>query len=456
MRATVESFAEHALGERHADRIGETLAQRPGGGLHSRRIAALRVAGGHRVQLAEVAQLLDRQRMPAEVEQRVLQHRPVAIGQDEAIPVRPRRVGGIVTEVVVPQHLRDVGHAHRHAGVARLRSFDRVHAQGTDSVGELSTRWHALSRNAHEWRRASAFEITMTVERWGGWRAMYENRNGVESPWGENSDRRATMAQLDRDLGGRQPTRVGIVRRAFLSAVLVCLAYCPSVVAGEGEYLMRVQAWNAAGDSRAAFQPLADYLARRVGESVRLAVAGQVLEHWQRVRDQGGGDVVIDEAHFADYRVRRFGYRVIAKVSGLRGFSVLARPSAMILEPEDLWAKRVASLPAPSLAAVKLIELFPDAIRTPRGWWPPTRMRMRCAPWGRVGWKRPSSPPSSPPIILHTRWCWRPRKCRGWQCRSRPGRLPSRRCNSRRVVGGGTRFAGVVERGAARVRSGER
>ena len=174
------------------------------------------------------------------------------------------------------------------------------------------------------------------------------------------------MAQLDRDLGGRQPTRVGIVRRAFLSAVLVCLAYCPSVVAGEGEYLMRVQAWNAAGDSRAAFQPLADYLARRVGESVRLAVAGQVLEHWQRVRDQGGGDVVIDEAHFADYRVRRFGYRVIAKVSGLRGFSVLARPSAMILEPEDLWAKRVASLPAPSLAAVKLIELFPDAIRTPR------------------------------------------------------------------------------------------
>jgi ribosomal protein L34E len=37
--------------------------------------------------------------------------------------------------VALPQRDRDLGHAHRHARMPGLRSFDRVHRQRADRVG---------------------------------------------------------------------------------------------------------------------------------------------------------------------------------------------------------------------------------------------------------------------------------------------------------------------------------
>ena len=47
--------ASMPLGQRHADRGGDALAERAGGGLDARMLAEFRVAGGRRVQLAEAA-----------------------------------------------------------------------------------------------------------------------------------------------------------------------------------------------------------------------------------------------------------------------------------------------------------------------------------------------------------------------------------------------------------------
>ena len=51
----VELGGEQLLGERHADRVGEALAERAGGGLDARRDADFGMARRLRVQLAEVA-----------------------------------------------------------------------------------------------------------------------------------------------------------------------------------------------------------------------------------------------------------------------------------------------------------------------------------------------------------------------------------------------------------------
>jgi hypothetical protein len=53
----VELAGEQLLGERHADRIGEALAERAGGGLDRRGDAVFRVARRLAVELAEVAEL---------------------------------------------------------------------------------------------------------------------------------------------------------------------------------------------------------------------------------------------------------------------------------------------------------------------------------------------------------------------------------------------------------------
>ena len=138
MGVTVEARRENLLRDRHAHRVREALTERSGRRLDPGCVAVLRMARGHRVELAEIPDLFERQRIAGEVEECVDEHRTVTVGEHEAVAVRPRGIGRIVPKVVVPQHLGDVRHPHRHAGVAGIRSLHRVHGQCANCVGELS------------------------------------------------------------------------------------------------------------------------------------------------------------------------------------------------------------------------------------------------------------------------------------------------------------------------------
>ena len=135
MAGAVEFGGEQLLGQRHADSVRQALAQRAGGGLDARRHVHFRMARGAAVQLAEVLQLLDGQVIAGEVQQRVLQHRAVAVGQHEAIAVVPQRVGRVVLEVTAPQGHGDVGHAHGRARVPGVGRLDGVHGERADRGG---------------------------------------------------------------------------------------------------------------------------------------------------------------------------------------------------------------------------------------------------------------------------------------------------------------------------------
>ena len=80
------------LGQRHADGVRQALAERAGGGFHTRSHIDFRVAGGFAVQLAKVFQFFHRQRVTRQVQQRVNQHRAVAVGQHKTVAVKPVRV----------------------------------------------------------------------------------------------------------------------------------------------------------------------------------------------------------------------------------------------------------------------------------------------------------------------------------------------------------------------------
>ncbi len=133
------------LGERHADGVREALAERPGGRLDAEVPIDLRVPGGVRAELPEVLQVVDAERVTGQVQQRIEQHRAVAVRQHEAVAVGPVGMARVVLEVVAPEHLRDVGHAHRHARVPGIGLLDRIHAQRTDRVGELPAGGHRLT-----------------------------------------------------------------------------------------------------------------------------------------------------------------------------------------------------------------------------------------------------------------------------------------------------------------------
>ena len=81
------------------------------------------------MQLAEALQLIERQVVAGEMQQRVEQHRAMAVRQHEAVAIGPGRIGRVVAQMAAPQHRGDLRHAHRHAGVAGLRVLHRIHRE---------------------------------------------------------------------------------------------------------------------------------------------------------------------------------------------------------------------------------------------------------------------------------------------------------------------------------------
>ena len=64
----------------------------------------------------------------------VEQHGGVSGGEDEAIAVGPKRVGGIVIQKMLPEGVDDGGEAHRRAGMAGIGLLDGVDGQGANGV----------------------------------------------------------------------------------------------------------------------------------------------------------------------------------------------------------------------------------------------------------------------------------------------------------------------------------
>ena len=98
-------------------------------------VAAFGMAGGAAAELAEAFQLVERHvGIAGQMQQRVEQHRAVPGRQNEAVAVGPVGHGRIEIEEAGEQHGGDVGHAHRHAGMAALRRLDRVHGQRAQRI----------------------------------------------------------------------------------------------------------------------------------------------------------------------------------------------------------------------------------------------------------------------------------------------------------------------------------
>ena len=130
-------LAQELLGERHADAVREARAERAGRDLDAGRdvdAVALGVARGQRAPLAKLLELLHREVVARQVQDRVEQHRAVAGAEDEAVAIGPRRIGRVVAHDAAVQDEGGGRHGHRQAGMAGVRLLDRVHREGADGV----------------------------------------------------------------------------------------------------------------------------------------------------------------------------------------------------------------------------------------------------------------------------------------------------------------------------------
>ncbi len=133
-RVGVEETALVARRHRHADRRGQTLAQRPGGDLDALGVAELRVARGLGLPGPQRLDVGELQPEAAEVQLDVQREAGVATGQHETIAAQPVHVAGVVAHLALEQRVRQRRQAHRRAGVAVADLLYRVRRQHPDGV----------------------------------------------------------------------------------------------------------------------------------------------------------------------------------------------------------------------------------------------------------------------------------------------------------------------------------
>lgn len=113
------------------------------------------------------------------------------------------------------------------------------------------------------------------------------------------------------------------------------------------------------------YQPVADYLSNKTGKQVVIRTTPNFFSYWEKIRQPNGYALILDSAHFTDYRSKKLGYKVLAKVPDSVSYSLVVRKNTDPVGLNDLIGKRVATLGAPSLAATRLSAIFANPVRQP-------------------------------------------------------------------------------------------
>ena len=153
-----------------------------------------------------------------------------------------------------------------------------------------------------------------------------------------------------------------------LSSLLAVLAFgfTPQpTLAADNELVLAVQPILDEEQTRKAFQPLCDYLGQATKRPCRLFTSPNFYAYWDKVRVSTAFNLVLDAAHFTDYRAQKLGFQVLAKIPDTVTYTLITRNTDMLLDASELVGKRVATLGIPSIGAARLNGLFPNPSRQP-------------------------------------------------------------------------------------------
>lgn len=131
------------------------------------------------------------------------------------------------------------------------------------------------------------------------------------------------------------------------------------------EYTLFVQPVQSQEQTQRAFKPLTDYLSARTGQKFKVETTLNFVTYWSRMRKQDGFDLVLDAAHFTDYRIKKLGFQVLVKLPDTVSYSLVTNESLLLFDAEELIGKKVATAPSPSLGGVRLAQLYPNTLRQP-------------------------------------------------------------------------------------------
>lgn len=152
----------------------------------------------------------------------------------------------------------------------------------------------------------------------------------------------------------------------LLALFLPMPAMSASVLKAEpGDLVLIIQPILTEEQTQRAYQPLAEYLGKVTGKRCVIRTLPNFLAYWEIARQDSGYHLVLDAAHFTDYRAQKMGFKVLAKIPDTVSYSLIVGSGALVIDPIELVGRTVATPGAPSIGAARLNAMFPNPVRQP-------------------------------------------------------------------------------------------
>ena len=156
-----------------------------------------------------------------------------------------------------------------------------------------------------------------------------------------------------------------LLRRDAAVALLVLCLLSGTTRAEVRELVLGVAPLLGEAETRVQFQPLCNYLAAITRLPCRVGTTPNFLSYWETMRQGKDYNLILDEAHFTDYRTQKMNYTVLAKIPDTVTYSLIVPRTAKWNDPARLAGRRIATLGIPSMGAAQLNGLFPKATKQP-------------------------------------------------------------------------------------------
>lgn len=155
-----------------------------------------------------------------------------------------------------------------------------------------------------------------------------------------------------------------LTSRRAAALLVFCLAF-GTARAEVSELVLGVAPLLGETETRVQFQPLCDYLAAVARLPCRVGTRPNFITYWETIRQGKDFNLILDEAHFTDYRAQKMRFTVLAKIPNTVTYSLLLPRAAKLNDPARLAGRRIATLGIPSMGAAQLNGLFTRPSKQP-------------------------------------------------------------------------------------------
>jgi len=148
-------------------------------------------------------------------------------------------------------------------------------------------------------------------------------------------------------------------------AFALTLLFANTAHAASGELVLGVEPLLSEAETLRQFQPVCVYLAAVTQRPCRVATRPNFLSYWETMRRGKDYNLILDDAHFTDYRAQKMGYTVLAKIPDTVTYSLIVPRTEKRIDPTRLIGRRIATHGIPSMGAAQLNGLFPQPSKQP-------------------------------------------------------------------------------------------